>query len=300
MAILVFCGCQNGGSTGDSANIAGANNAAGDSGDVEEGESSRGGAGPGDELLDIPSGTFALFVSLAMDNRNESWPTVGSMVSWDETDIGLLKYLPALGALDLLATTTSFSFSSSHIYPLTVGGRIFVVNTRSRKDIREYDPSTGALLGTTCEVTTDDEFSGFAIVGERVFYIDAVGDLAVQDLPCNGTATTLLDANDHTINSRALYGIGDQLVSVGFRTPDQYEIRRHNAGTGAVDEVLLTISGAEVFGANFFAGDDGLYWLRFDKSTLGLAVVRYTLGGSPQEILTRTLTIALNAGYTID
>ena len=235
-----------------------------------------------------------------MDNRNESWPTVGSTVSWEETDTGLLRYLPILGVLDLLATTTSFSFSSSHIYPLTVGGRIFVVNTRSRKNIREYDPRTGALLGTACEVTTDDEFSGFAIVGERIFYIDGAGDLAVQDLPCNGTATTLLDANDHTINGRSLYGIDDQLVSIGFRSPDQYEIRRHNAGTGAVDEVLLTISGAEVFGASFFSGDGGLYWLRFDERTLGLTVVRYPLEGSPQEIVTRTLTTALNAGYTID
>ncbi len=36
------------------------------------------------------------------------------------------------------------------------------------------------------------------------------------------------------------------------------------------------------------------------EHTLGLAVVRYSLGGSPHEILTRTLTMALNAGYTVD
>ena len=297
VAILAFYGCQDAG--GGGSNVAGADDGVGDSGGGDEtsGEAS---SGPDEEPLEISSGTLALFVSLSMDSRNESWPTVGGSVSWEETDTGLLRYLPTLGLLDILATTTSFSFSSSHIYPLTVGGRIFVVNTRSSKNISEYDPRTGALLGTACEVTTDDELSGFAIVGERIFYIDKAGDLAVQDLPCNGTATTLLDADDHAINSRSLYGIGDQLVSVSFVSPDQYEIRRHNVGTGAVDEVLLTLGGAEVFGASFFAGDEGMYWLRFDDRTLRLTVVRYSLGGSPQEILTRTLTTALNAGYSID
>ena len=299
IAILAFYGCQDGGS--GSSNVAGADDSVGDSGGNGGGESNGGASsGPDDAPLDIPSGTLALFVSLSMDTRNESWPTVGGAVSWEETDTGLLRYLPTLELLDILATTTSFSFSSSHIYPLTVGGRVFVVNTRTRKHIREYDPRTGVLLGTACEVATDDEFSGFAIVGERIFYIDGAGDLAVQDLPCNGTATTLLDANDHAINGRSMYGIDDQFVSVGFRSPDQYEIRRHNDGTGAVDEVLLTIGGAEVFGSSFFAGDGALYWLRFDDRSLELAVVRYTLGGSPQVIITRTFTTALNAGYTID
>ena len=186
-------------------------------------------------------------------------------MSWDETDVGLLRYLPALGALDVLATTTSFSFSSSHIYPLSVGGRLFAVNTRSRKEIRQYDARTGASLGTVCEVTTDDEFSGFAIVGERIFYLDGAGDLAVEDLPCSRTAERLLDADDHAISGRSMYGIGDQLISVGFKAPDQREIRRHNTATGTVDEVLLTIADEEVFGASFFAGDDGLYWIMFDE-----------------------------------
>ena len=165
IAVLGFYGCQDGGS--GSANIAGTDDAVGDSGAGGGGDSSGGASnGPDDEPLDIPSGTFALFVSLSMDSRNGSWPT-GGAVSWEETDTGLL------------------------------------------------------------------------------------------------------DANDHSINGRSLYGIGDQLVSVGFRAPDQYEIRLHNAGTGAVDEVLLTISGAEVFGPSFFAGDGGLYWLRFDERTSG-------------------------------
>ena len=46
IAVLGFYGCQDGGS--GSANIAGTD----------------------DEPLDIPSGTFALFVSLSMDSRN--------------------------------------------------------------------------------------------------------------------------------------------------------------------------------------------------------------------------------------
>ena len=78
---------------------------------------------------------------------------------------------------DLLTTTTSFSFSTSHIYPLTIGDRLFTVNTRSRKEIRQYDSRIGALLGTICELTIEDEFSGFAIVEDRVFYIDGAGDL---------------------------------------------------------------------------------------------------------------------------
>ena len=298
--LLAFGGCQDGDGSG-AANIVGTDDVPGDLSDDEHIDDG-GAAADGDakEPVEIPSGTLALFISLAMDSRNESWPTVGGSAAWDETDIGLLRYLPALGTLDLLTTTTSFSFSTSHIYPLTIGDRLFTVNTRSRKEIRQYDSRTGALLGTICELTTEDEFSGFAIVEDRVFYIDGAGDLAVQDFPCTGTATVLLNAADHTINGRSMYGIGQQLISVGFKAPDQYEIRQHNSGTGTVDDVLLILGEDEIFGANFWAGDDSLYWMKFNETSRQLAIVRYALGGTPQEIIEQTLTSDLNAGVSVD
>ena len=88
---------------------------------------------PGLTGSEIAAGTVALFLSLSLDGRDESWPTIDGNITWEETDIGVLRYLPEGAALDIFASTTSTSFSANHIYPLTIGHRTFVVSTRGRK-----------------------------------------------------------------------------------------------------------------------------------------------------------------------
>ena len=60
---------------------------------------------------------MALFLSLSLDGRDESWPTIDGNITWEETDIGVLRYLPEGAALDIFASTTFTSFSANHTLP---------------------------------------------------------------------------------------------------------------------------------------------------------------------------------------
>jgi hypothetical protein len=248
---------------------------------------------------EIAAGTVALFLSLSLDGRDESWPTIDGNIAWEETDIGVLRYLPEGAALDMFASTTSTSFSSNHIYPLTIGHRTFVVSTRGRKRIQEYDSNSGSPIGTSCEIVTNDNYSGFAIVGDRLFYLDDSGDLVANDMPCEGAPATLINAADHGINSRNLFGIGDALISVDTRALPEYGVMIYDT-SNAVNEKVLTVGEEDGYIVGFFAGDDALYWAAYAESTRVLTIRRFAVNGAPETILSRALNEDLNAGLAVD
>ena len=257
------------------------------------------GSSPDDDVVEIDPGAVGLFLSLALDSRDEFWPTVHGTISWDETDIGVLRYVPENATLDILHNTTSSSFSSNHIYPLTLGDRLFIVGTRSRKRIQQYDVRSGLTVGSPCEINTSDNYSGFAIIGERVFYLDDNGDLVVANFPCDDDPMRLVVAGTHGINPNYLFGIGTELISVDTRTPGEFRVRTHESSTG-LSEVVLSVGDEDESIVDFFAGDDALYWAAFDSNTNYLTVSRYAVGGAPEIVLSRRLDVGLNAGMAVD
>ena len=297
IAILILGSCG-GGENGRPADIGfGPDSDVADGGEVVSGDTTADGDEPAKEFA---AGTAALFLSLALESREESWPTIGGSVSWDETDIGILRYVPAIPSLDLFTSTTSSSFSTNHVYPLTVRDRLFVVSTRGRKRIQEYDARTGNALGAPCEIVTGDNFGGFAIVGSRVFFLNDDGELSVVAFPCDAEAEILAAAGDHGINPDYLFGIGDDLLSVDTRDFPEYHVRGHDTATGAVREVLLTVNEDQGFIVDFFAGDDAVYWAAFDDGAQRLTVTRMPATGSSETVLDRVLTEDLNAGLFVD
>ena len=145
----------------------------------------------------------------------------------------------------------------------------------------------------------NDNYSGFAIVGDRVFYLDDDGDLVANDMPCEGDPATLINAADHGINSRYLFGIGDALISVDTRALPEYGVMIYDT-SNAVNEKVLTVGEEDGYIAGFFAGDDALYWAAYDESIRALTIKRFAINGAPETILSRVLNEDLNAGLSVD
>jgi hypothetical protein len=225
----------------------------------------KGASSCGINTQDISSSGSAVIFSAKSSGVNTDSMNVGTTyVSWDSSSKTVLKYDTLTNSVDVVGSTVSYSYSSSYIYPLTANGKLYTISTRSGIDIQGYDPKT--LLDTTqaTNVYTNDTHKGYAVVGDRVFYIDSYGDLNVVHFDDPYNKELLLEKGNHTLSARSFYGVGDALISTYFEN-DEYLIRYHNTQTGDVERVLARVS--EVYFGYFYAGDEALYWLWFDEGS---------------------------------
>ena len=165
----------------------------------------------------VPAGSLALFYGTRLGTNTQSLR--GYNITWEEGQIGVLRYVPEDGRVDLMKRATSPSYSKSALYALTVGGRLFVIrdwgadwtSDNKRFGIEELDPHTGKSLSTT-NVTAE----WFAIHDDRVFFKRRVnkdlwgnyrggGELAVKKLGSTAESE-LLD------KAPRFQSVGDQLV----------------------------------------------------------------------------------------
>ena len=216
-----------------------------------------------------------------------------------------MRFVPEIPDLEIMAATSSKSYAKSYIYAVTVSGRLYSVRVGTdvnSKTIVELDPRTGKRLND-CSFHTADTYGGFAIIGDKVYYVDKVktdiygevtggGELKMNQFPCRQAATTLLD-NWALANAGELMAVGNHLLRVVWLEDDKYEIREINKLTGEIDRVLTTLTNKY---RTFFAGTDALYW--YDKSEpAGVNFIRYPLAGAAEVIF--TLPWAANDLYNV-
>ena len=230
-------------------------------------------------------GRAILFSAQSGSVNTDSMQVGSSYVSWDKSSKSVLKYDLSTETLDVAATTISYSYSSTYIYPMTKNSKLYTVKTRSSKDITGYDPSTLVSNGETASQYTDDTYKGFAIVGNNVFYIDTSDDLRVRSFS-DPYQSTLLIENQSIMSASNIYGVGSNLVSASYS--DGVEIiNLHNTSTGEISQELYRAS--NVYSYKFYDGDEALYWAEFDESTKNLKVLQYKLSGSPTYIFEANL-----------
>ncbi|MDO8624527.1 MAG: hypothetical protein Q7R47_00435, partial [Candidatus Diapherotrites archaeon] len=251
----------------------------------------------------IPAGSIAIFYRANLSEVSSRLPvsvtdTSGggyvTNIRWDTSSSGIVRYIPSVDRLDVMATTTSYSYSTSSISPITVNGRFFTATRRTTStSLVELDPKNATTKSTTVFDATN-----FAIVGGKVYYRDRIvddfygnrsggGALMVQDLG-TVTGTTLLPYSDPD-NKGDFFTAGNALVSVvtDYDTKTA-SIRAHDLSTGKVAEELFS----DVSAGDFFPGSDGLY--RSVKNGDTYTVSRYKPDGTSKDLI----EIELEAGET--
>ena len=91
----------------------------------------------------IPNNALAIFPTIKLGSQSNSLPIQGGDVRWNSTSYGVLIYVPDAEHIDIMATTSSKSYSKSYVYGLTVEGRLYSVRAGSdvsRQTITELDP----------------------------------------------------------------------------------------------------------------------------------------------------------------
>ena len=253
-----------------------------------------------DPAVPLPAHAFATFPTIKLGSQSDSLPVPGGTVSWSTTDYGVVRFLPEVPRLDIMAATSSKSYAKSYVYAVTVSGKLFVVRVGTDVNsvrITELEPRTGETIGA-CSL-----YSGsFAITGDKVYYLAKVqtdlfgkrtsgGELKMARFPCAETATTLLAFHSPS-NKGKLISVGDHLLRAVFLEGDKYEIRDINKNTGEVDRVLATVSNEY---QRFYAGTDALYWL--ERSGHGaVKIIRYLLNSTPEPIVTLPYDALYNIG----
>jgi len=230
-------------------------------------------------------GKAILFSAQSGSIDTDSLQVGSSYVSWDKSSKSVLKYDLSTETVDVADTTVSYSYSSTYIYPMTKNGKLYTIKTRSSKDITGFDASTLVENGETASQYTDDTYKGFAIVDDKVFYIDTSDDLRVRSFS-NPYSSSLLIESQNIMSASNIYGIGSNLVSANYS--DGIEIiNLHNTSTGEISQELYRAS--DVYSYKFYDGDEALYWAEFDDTTKNLKVLQYKLSGSPTYIFETTL-----------
>ena len=242
----------------------------------------------------IPNNALAIFPTIKLGSQSNSLPIQGGDVRWNSTSYGVLIYVPDAEHIDIMATTSSKSYSKSYVYGLTVEGRLYSVRAGtdvSRQTITELDPRTGSALGS-CSIYSSDIYGEFAIVGDAVYYRSKMskdlygnrsggGELMAERFPCSGEPTSLQRYGTDA-NSGRLYGVGGTLIMAARVDDDTYEIREINKSTGEIERVVDTVFN-EFW--RFFAGSDALYWR--EASGAGSSVIlRHDLSGVAEELVT--------------
>ena len=80
-----------------------------------------------DKTPDLPARAFAMFPTNKLGTQSDSLPVPGGDVIWDTTDYGVVRFVPEVPQLDIMASTSSKSYSKSYVYAVTNSGKLFVV-----------------------------------------------------------------------------------------------------------------------------------------------------------------------------
>ena len=246
-----------------------------------------------EEIPRIPRNALAIFPTIKLGSQSDSLPIPGGDVRWSSTSYGVVMYVPEAEHIEIMATTSSKSYSKSYIYGLTISSRLYSVRAGtdvSRQTITELDPRTGNPLGS-CSIYSSDVYGEFAIVGDAVFYRSKIrkdlygnhsggGQLMTVQFPCSGEATSLQKYGTDA-NTGRLFGVGDRLVRVARVDDDTYEIREIDKSTGEIERVVDTVFNEY---GSFFAGDDALYW-REASGVNSSTILRHDLNGAAEEVI---------------
>ena len=253
-----------------------------------------------DKATDLPARAFAMFPTIKLGSQSDSLPVPGGVVIWDTTDYGVVRFVPEVPRIDVMAATSSKSYAKSYAYAVTISGNLFVIRVGTDVNsvrITELEPGTGNIIGG-CSFYS----SSFAITGDKVFYLAKLqkdlfgkrtsgGELKMSKFPCAETHSTLLEFRSPA-NKGKLISVGDHLLRAVFVEDDKFEIRDINKNTGEVDRVLTTVSNEYL---RFYAGTDALYWL--ERSGPGaVKIIRYPLNSTPKPIVTLPYDDLYNIG----
>ncbi len=170
-----------------------------------------------------------------------------------------------------IAFTSSESYAKSYTYAFTTGGRLIVARVSTdtgRKDLRAYDPRSGAAGKELCSFYSADTYRGFAIVGDRVYFRTSVaqdtagryrsgGDLAYLDMPCSGDPHVLVK-RDRFPSAFDVHAAGGVLYAETM-SQQSVDLWRVDTKTGNVTEFASLKKGA-LQPLQIFDGDDALYF----------------------------------------
>ncbi|GEM_PF-3181099 len=222
---------------------------------------------------EIPSGSIAIFYTVILSDVASRLPVSvqyagnegGGYVTnirWETTDLGVVRYIPAMDRFDVMGATKSYSYSKSSIFPITLYGRSFYFIERGTSStITEIDPKSAKVKSSAPAAG-----ARFAIAGDKFYFHEKVrtdlfdkrtggGELMAQNL--NGGAPVQLLAYGDSDNQGVMYGAGNALFSLSYDPGTKAStIRRHDLQTGKVTGVLHTNIPP---GGQFFSGGDGLY-----------------------------------------
>ena len=99
-----------------------------------------------DKATDLPARAFAMFPTIKLGSQSDSLPVPGGVVIWDTTDYGVVRFVPEVPRIDVMAATSSKSYAKSYVYAVTISGNLFVIRVGTDVNsvrITELEPGTG-------------------------------------------------------------------------------------------------------------------------------------------------------------
>lgn len=219
----------------------------------------------------IPKGSIAIFYRTSMSSVKERLPVFvedandgggyATNIRWESNENGVIRYIPAVNKLDVMGTTTSYSYSKGYISSHTLDGRVFLFRHRgSSSTLTEVDPKNAEVKGSIPINDVD-----FAIVGDDVYFREEVrkdlfdkrtggGELMVQNIK-GSPPKIVLEYGDSSNNGR-FYGTANSLISVLYDFSTKTDsIRIHNLESGEIKQIIYE----NIPTGFYFEGDDALY-----------------------------------------
>lgn len=250
------------------------------------------------EPAEFPHGSIALFNRVSLGNSSEYWPTEYGKVTWTTGGRAILRYIPDNDSYELMKRITTSSWSSSTIYAMTVGNRLFTIrdwgmdwtSKNKRFGIDELDPATGRQISTT-DVTAE----WFTVLGDQLYFQSAI----VEDFwggPSTGGHLKVKRLGDRTqqterklpVRGFQFHAVSNQLVSM---TEGQINIHDPYSGeiqsTRSVDPDLL--AGIWPNDRSVFFGEEAIYWAANFGDPKEIVIIRAPLDSEPESVVSFTL-----------
>jgi len=244
---------------------------------------------------DIPKGGIAIFYRTSMNSVEERLPVFvddvndgggyATNIRWESNENGVIRYIPSVNKLDVMGTTTSYSYSKAYISVHTIDGRVFLFRHRGGSStLSEVDSRNAETKGS---IPIDDV--DFAVIGDDVYFREEIrkdlfdkrtggGELFIQNLK-EDSPRMVLDYGDSS-NKGRFYGVSGSLISVlSDYSTEKDTIRIHNLQTG---DIIKTIY-QDIPSGFYFEGDDALYQIISDGKIY--EVYRLSLQGQKDLVL---------------